>query len=77
MNKSVSIVVGVILAVLVALGTWAYLNQPEDRSLGEKLQDAGNSLDEGLDDAGRQLQDRSPLEKMEDGINDATDGDAN
>lgn len=77
MNKNVKIIITILVLIVVAGGAYAVLTTPEDRSLGQKVEDAANSLDEGVDDAARQLEDRSPVEKIEDGYEDATDGDAN
>jgi hypothetical protein len=74
-NKNVSIVLGVVLLALVGFVAFGALNAPDTRSTGQKVEDAVNNLDEGLDDAARQLEDRTPLEKMQDGYDDATDGD--
>ena len=77
MNKNVKMIITLLVLIVVAGGAYAVLTTPEDRSFGQKIKDAANSLDEGVDDAARQLEDRSPLEKMQDGYKDATDGDAN
>lgn len=76
MNKNVKIIITILVLIVVAGGAYAVLNTPEDRSFGQKIEDAANNLDEGVDDAARQLEDRSPIEKMQDGYDDATDGDA-
>ena len=62
-----------ILVVLIAVG-YQIMNAPDQRSTGEKIGDAVGKLDEGLDDAGRELEDRTPGERIKDEINDATDG---
>ena len=72
-NGMKTFLIAVVVAVFAA-GTVVYLTTPEDRTLGEKISDAGDSLDNGVDDAARQLEDRSPAEKIQDGIDDASDG---
>jgi hypothetical protein len=62
-----------IVAVVVLLG-YMVLNQPDQRSAGEHIGDAVGKLDEGVDDAARELEDRTPAERIKDNINDATDG---
>lgn len=77
MSKNATIIT--VLLVIIALGGfgWAALNAPDQRSTGQHIEDAVDNLDEGVDDAARELEDRTPLERMEDEYNDATDGDAN
>lgn len=77
MNKNTQTILGILLVGVIAVGAWAMLNQPDDRTVGQKIEDAGNKLGDGLDDAARELEDRTPLERMEDDYEDATDGDAN
>jgi hypothetical protein len=65
-----------IIAVVAVLGVAAYavLTKPDQRSSGEKLGDAVSKLDEGVDDAARELEDRTPVERFQDDIDDARDG---
>ncbi len=72
MNNKTLIVV-LIVAVL-AIGAYLALNQPDQRSTGEQIGDAVGKLDEGVDDAARELERRTPAERIKDDINDATDG---
>lgn len=76
-KNNMNMIIGIVVAAVVVFGAWAYLNQPDDRTMGQRLEDAGSNLDEGLDDAARELQDRTPLERAGDEIEDATDGNAN
>jgi hypothetical protein len=62
------------LVLFVALAIAAALTMPDRRSAGEKVGDAIGKLDEGVDDAGRELQSRTPIERMDDEVKDATDG---
>ena len=77
MNKTLQIILGALAIIVIAGGAWAYLTQPDDRTVGEHLSDAVNKLDEGVDDAARELEDRTPAERISDEYKDATDGDRN
>lgn len=68
--KSLAIVFGI---VAIAGLSYIALTTPEHRTPGQKIGDAIDHLDNGLDDAARQLKDRSPAEKMKDELKDATD----
>ncbi|MCD8497923.1 MAG: hypothetical protein LRZ85_07515 [Alphaproteobacteria bacterium] len=73
-TKNTNIILGILaIVVVVAAGAYA-LNMPDNRSAGEHIGDAVNKLDEGVDDAARELEDRTPLERMQDDYEDATDG---
>jgi hypothetical protein len=63
-----------ILAFIIA-GIIGYfvLNTPDKRSSGEKISDAIHELPNGVDKAARQLEDRTPAEKLEDAAGDAAD----
>lgn len=65
-----------ILAAVLIIAGFMVLNAPDRRSTNEKIGDAIGKLDEGVDDAARELEDRTPAERMKDEINDATDGNA-
>lgn len=74
-NKNLmTVLLVVVLAVAGFLGYQA-LNEPDHRSLGEKVGDAVDELDNGVDNAARELEDRTPAERIKDDIEDATDGD--
>jgi len=49
------------------------LNAPDRRTPGEKVGDAIGQLDNGVDNAARELEDRTPAERGADAIRDATD----
>lgn len=72
MNKNT--IIAIVVVALLGIGAYVALNQPDQRGTGEKIGDAIGKLDEGVDDAGRELEDRTPGERIQDGINDATDG---
>lgn len=57
----------------IAVGGYLVLNNPDQRSAGDKIGDAINELPNGIDKAARQLEDRTPGEKLGDVIDDAVD----
>lgn len=67
-------VLSLIVAVLLIVVAYFMLTKPDNRGPLEKVGDAVGRLDEGVDDAARELEDRTPAERIEDGIEDATDG---
>ncbi len=77
-NNSRFLIGGLIVAVLAVLA-FAFLNMPDNRTSGEKIGDAVGKLSDGqgLDDAARELQDRTPAQRLSDGVKDATDGNPN
>lgn len=76
-NKTTATVLGVVGVLVIVVIGYAALTTPDTRSTGEKVGDAIDSLDEGIDDAARELEDRTPAERIGDEIDDATDGNAN
>lgn len=76
MSKNGKIIVAIIVVLVLAGGAFAMLNAPDNRTAGEHVGDAVDSLSEGegLDDAARELEDRTPAERMGDAVEDATDG---
>ena len=65
-------IIGVIVAVLVIAAGYMYLNKPDDRNGFEKVGDAVSELPNGADNAARELQDRTPGQKLKDEVKDAT-----
>ncbi len=76
-NNGMKWVLGAVVIAVVAVGAYAMLTTPDDRTAGEHISDAADNLDEGLDDAARELENRTPAERIGDEVEDATDGDAN
>ncbi len=66
--------IGALVLALVAVGAYAALNAPDRRSPGEKVGDAIGQLGNGVDDAARELEDRTPAQRIGDEVKDATDG---
>jgi hypothetical protein len=62
-----------IFAAVVIIGILAYsaLTMKDTRNTTERIGDAIHELPEGLDKAGRQLEDRTPGEKIGDAVEDA------
>jgi short subunit fatty acids transporter len=77
MKFDAKVVVGVLVVLVVGFLLFKYMTTPEDRTVGQKVEAAVDNLDNGVDDAARELQDRTPAQRIEDGIEDATDGNAN
>ncbi len=73
-NKSLTYGILVVLVAVVGVGAYALLTQPDTRGPGEHIGDAISSLDEGVDDAARELENRTPAERISDEYEDATDG---
>lgn len=67
-------ILGVLALAVIAVVAYVVLTMPDNRSVNEKLGDAVSKLDDGIDDAARELQDRTPAERIKDEVNDATDG---
>ena len=61
------------IGVIIIIGIVGYyvLNAPDRRNAGEKVNDAINELPGGADKAARQLNDRTPGDKLNDAAKDA------
>lgn len=72
MSKSKTLYLVVFGVVAIAL-TWGVLTMPDQRSTGDRLGDAVDSLTagQGADKAVRQLEPRTPGEKLGDAVKDA------
>jgi hypothetical protein len=73
-NNNAKFIIGGLIIALLAVIAIGVLNMPDRRSPGEKIGDAVGKLDNGVDDAARELQDRTPAQRIGDSIDDATDG---
>lgn len=73
-NQNVKTAALLAVAVIVAVVAYTAMTTRENRTIGEKLDAAVSKLDDGVDDAARELKDRTPAEKVRDEIKDATDG---
>lgn len=61
------------LVVVIGIVGYYVLNAPDKRSAGDKIGDAINELPKGVDKAARQLEDRTPADKLNDAAKDAGD----
>lgn len=61
----------VILVTLAAIISYYVATAPDRRSTGERISDAFDELPSGVDNASRQLKDRTPGEKLQDAAKDA------
>jgi hypothetical protein len=59
-----------IVVLIVAVVGYYVLNAPDRRDPGQKIGDAINELHNGPDKAARQLEDRTPGDKLEDAAKD-------
>ena len=65
-----------LIAIVLLIGAvlvWGVLVMPDQRSTGQKISDAVNTLPQGVDKAGRQLESRTPGEKLGDAVKDTGD----
>ena len=62
-----------IVAVILGVIGYTLMTAPDQRNAGEKVSDAINELPNGVDKAARQLEDRTPADKLEDAAEDAGD----
>jgi short subunit fatty acids transporter len=63
----------IIVAVVVGVIGYTVMTAPDQRNAGEKISDAINELPNGVDKAARQLEDRTPADKLGDAAEDAGD----
>ncbi len=65
----------IMFAIIIALAFLAYsfLTAPDHRTLTEKVGDSIHDLPQGVDKASRDLEDRTPGQKIGDGIKDFGD----
>lgn len=62
------------ILILIVLGVgYKVMTTPEHRTVGEKVDAAVEQLDNGVDNAARELKDRTPAERASDAVKDATD----
>ncbi|MGB4106815.1 MAG: hypothetical protein WBK55_03365 [Alphaproteobacteria bacterium] len=74
MNSNRNTLIAILVLAIVVIAGYVVMNQPDQRSTGEHVSDAINKLDEGVDDAARELEDRTPAERIKDDMDDASDG---
>lgn len=64
-------ILAAIVVIAIAFLAFAVMTMPDQRNTAEKVGDAIHELPEGLDKASRQLEDRTPGEKLGDAVKDA------
>lgn len=69
-NKNLLIL---IVSALILLVGYYVLNKPDQRNAAQKIGDAVNELPNGVTKASRQLENRTPGDKLEDAAQDAKD----
>lgn len=77
MQTNQKAIMGILIAALLCVIVYGAMTRPDTRSTGEKLTDAVGKLDEGIDDAARELEDRTPAERIGDEVKDAVDANSN
>ena len=73
-QKSTNFMIFALVVVVVGAIGYGLATMPDERSPSEHLGDAVSQLDEGVDDAARELEKRTPFERAADEFEDATDG---
>mgnify|MGYP000222533438 CR=1 FL=1 len=73
-NSNTKFIIGGLIVLLLAAAAYGFMTMPDRRTPGEKVGDAVGQLGNGVDDAARELEDRTPAERLGDGVRDATDG---
>src|SRR5579859_3563318 len=73
MSSSVRKILALVVLVIVIFLAYGFLTKPDHRGVGQKVDDAINALPQGMDKASRQLEDRTPGQKIGDAIRDAGD----
>ncbi len=72
-TKNTQTILLIVAGVVIAVGAVFFLTAPDERTLGEKANDAVEQLDNGVDNAAREFEDRTPAERIRDDVEDATD----
>lgn len=72
-KSSINLTLGILIIVVLVIIGYLVLNAPDKRNAAEKIGDAIHELPQGPDKAARELQDRTPGERIGDTIKDATD----
>lgn len=75
MTRNTQIALGVVVVAVAAFLAYGVMTMPDQRTTGERIGDSIDRLDEGLDDAARELEPRTPAERFGDEWEDRTDGD--
>ena len=73
MNTSRNGLIALVIVLVLAVLAYGFLTMPDRRSGTQKLGDAIHDLDKGPDKAARQLENRTPGEKLGDTVKDTGD----
>jgi hypothetical protein len=73
MNNPTKMLFGILLIIVLAVIGYGVLTMPDHRSFGQKVSDAADALPHGVDKAGRELEDRTPGQKLGDAVKDTGD----
>lgn len=63
--------IGFALVIILAIMAYGVLTMPDNRTGAQRMGDAISELPNGVDKAARQLEDRTPGEKLGDAVKDA------
>ncbi len=70
MNNSAKGALGLLIILVLGLLVWGVLTMPDQRSTGQRVGDAIDTLPQGVGKAADQLQDRTPGQKLGDAVKD-------
>lgn len=73
MNPQSKTLLTIVIVLVLGIVAWGILTMPDQRTTGQKIGDAVDTLPQGADKAVRQLKDRTPGEKLGDAVKDAGD----
>ena len=73
MKSNSSVFIGLLLVVVLIVVGYFVLTMPDNRTTSQRVGDAVHDLDNGPTAAARQLEDRTPGQKLGDKIKDAGD----
>lgn len=66
-------ILGIVAVIILVIAGYALLTMPDQRNTTEKVGDAIHELPQGIDKAARELEDRTPGERLGDAIKDKTE----
>ncbi len=68
-SQTRTILITIAVLIMIMIG-YSVMTTPDQRDVGQKIDDAIDELPNGIDKAARELEDRTPAEKMEDAAGD-------
>jgi hypothetical protein len=72
-NRSLTSLLVIILLFAVAIIGYRFLTMPDTRSTSTRIGDAFHELPNGVDKAGRELEDKTPGQRIGDAVKDTGD----